>query len=115
MARNFIEKITDDLDGTQIPEGEDSEVSFGLDNVDYAIDLNQKNAEALRESLAPYIAVARHSARAGKRQKAKRQQNNKAELDAIRTWARENGHEVSARGPIPKSVTAAYQEATASV
>lgn len=115
MARTFIEKVTDDLDGSPIPDGTDSEVSFGLDRIDYVMDLSQANASALREALAPYIAVARPSARSSQKFKTKRRRNTKEELDAIRNWAREHGHEVSARGPVPKSVTTAYQEAVAAV
>jgi hypothetical protein len=33
------------------------------------------------------------------------------ETATIRAWARENGHEVSERGRIPKAVVQAYQSA----
>lgn len=114
MARKFIQKVTDDLDGSPIPEGEDSEMFFGLDNANYAIDLSQKNADALRESLAPYIAVARHAGRTTDRPGAKRRRSTKAEMDDIRRWARDNGYEVSDRGRVPQTVTRAYKEAKAS-
>jgi hypothetical protein len=38
--------------------------------------------------------------------------SNREETHAIREWARENGHQVSDRGRIPKSVIEAYQAAS---
>jgi hypothetical protein len=37
--------------------------------------------------------------------------SSREETAAIRGWARENGHQVSDRGRIPKSVIEAYQAA----
>jgi hypothetical protein len=55
MARQIIETIIDDIDG-----GEASEtVAFGLDGTTYEIDLNDKNAAALRKALDKFIGSAR--------------------------------------------------------
>ncbi len=37
--------------------------------------------------------------------------SNREETAAIRQWAQQNGHQVSDRGRIPKSVLEAYQAA----
>jgi hypothetical protein len=37
--------------------------------------------------------------------------SNREETQAIREWARQNGHQLSDRGRIPKSVMEAYQAA----
>ncbi|WP_226358972.1 Lsr2 family protein, partial [Pseudonocardia sp. ICBG601] len=47
--------LVDDLDGTEA----DEQVEFSVDGRAYEIDLSTKNAEKLRESLAPYVAAAR--------------------------------------------------------
>jgi hypothetical protein len=38
--------------------------------------------------------------------------SNREQTHAIREWARQNGHQVSDRGRIPKSVIQAYQAAS---
>ena len=49
MARELIEKLIDDLDGSEATET----VTFGLDGTSYEIDLNKKNAAALRKASSP--------------------------------------------------------------
>jgi hypothetical protein len=104
-------KLVDDLDRGPA----DETVQFSLDGRDYEIDLSTQHAQALRENLADY---AEHARRAGKRDKPGRRRHSdresgpdRAEVAAIRTWARENGHEVSDRGRIPKTVVEAYRAA----
>jgi hypothetical protein len=57
MAIRVTFSLADDLDGT-VSRDVDT-VSFGLDGLDYAIDLNAANAARLRGQLAEYIAAAR--------------------------------------------------------
>ncbi len=58
MAQKIHVELVDDVDGSPAAET----VSFGLDGVQYQIDLSEGNATALREALAPYIG---HGRRAG--------------------------------------------------
>ena len=46
--------LEDDIDGSVA----DETVTFALDGVTYEIDLNAKNAAALRDALAPYVGHA---------------------------------------------------------
>ena len=57
MAQKVHITLEDDLDGGEATET----VSFGLDGRTYEIDLNDKNAAALRDALARYVAAARRS------------------------------------------------------
>ncbi|MEU7866819.1 Lsr2 family protein [Dactylosporangium sp. NPDC049140] len=105
MARRVIHELIDDLDGGHADES----LSFGLDGVQYTIDLSAKNAADLRDVLAPFVAAAtklgRTSAsvvpgRGGRVRpvlsaRAEREQNR-----AIREWAQGKGLEVSDRGRI---------------
>src|SRR5215207_6111849 len=99
MAQQTTVRFIDDLDGRQ-----------------YQIDLSDENAAKLRDVLEPYIGAAR---KAGGRGRTARQtvvaekpaRSNRDQTAAIREWARENGHQVSDRGRIPKSVIEAYQAA----
>ena len=61
MAKQVITLLTDDLDGGEA----DRTVEFGLDGVNYTIDLSEKNAGKLRKALDPYLSVATRVGRAG--------------------------------------------------
>jgi hypothetical protein len=50
MAREVIEQLVDDLDGSPAAET----VSFGLDGLAFEIDLNEQHAADLRARLDPY-------------------------------------------------------------
>jgi len=107
-----IVTMTDDLDGSKA----DRTIIFGYDGVGYEIDLSKKNATALNKALAPYIAAARklptHPRRAGRaRSSARPAANGRAELAAVRDWARANGYQISDRGRIPAAVSDAYHAA----
>jgi len=110
MAKQVITLLTDDLDGGEA----DRTVEFGLDGVNYTIDLSEKNAGKLRKALDPFLGAAtrvgrspvvspvrRNGASAGGR--ASRDENQ-----AIREWANKNGYEVSERGRIPSHIVEAY-------
>jgi hypothetical protein len=116
MAQQTIVRFIDDLDGSDAV----GTVSFSLENRAYEIDLSDENTDKLHEALAPFIEHARQAGRGsgrgrgGQRQPAteKHTRSNREQTQAIREWARQNGHQVSDRGRIPKSVTEAYQAAT---
>lgn len=116
MAQKVDVKYVDDLDGSAAS----GTVSFSLDGRSYEIDLSDGNAARLRDSLASFVAASRRSgtsARRGRVQRATAEvpaapaRADREVTAAIRTWARENGHEVSERGRIPKAVVEAYQAA----
>ena len=116
MAQKVDVKYVDDLDGSAAS----GTVSFALDGRSYEIDLSEDNAARLRDSLASFVAAGRRSgtsARRGRGQRATAEapaapaRADREATAAIRTWARENGHEVSERGRIPKAVVEAYQSA----
>ncbi len=104
MARRIIHQLVDDLDGTQLEDGQGETVRFGLDGKAYEIDLSAENAAALQEALAPFVKAGRRQGGSG----APRRRGAGRDLDAIRTWARENGYEVADRGRISADVEKAY-------
>lgn len=109
MARKVQVSLVDDLDESDA----DETVSFALDGATYEIDLSEKNAAALRDALATYVA---HGRRAGRTASAPRASRGSGRVDreqtqAIREWARKNGHQVSDRGRIPSTVLEAYNSA----
>ncbi|OXM44803.1 histone-like nucleoid-structuring protein Lsr2 [Amycolatopsis alba] len=118
MAQKVSVSLVDDIDGTEAEET----VEFGLDGVNYQIDLSGGNAGELRDALAQFVE---HGRRAGGRKRTAklgpppvagsravkvatpvdREQNQ-----AIRAWARKNGFSVSDRGRIPSEVVEAYHK-----
>ncbi|RSM66606.1 nucleoid-associated protein Lsr2 [Amycolatopsis sp. WAC 01376] len=120
----MAEKITTELvcDVTGEPDAE--QVWFGLDGVNYEIDLSSEHAFDLRTYLSKYIASARrvsgNKVRKGARPVLSATQPDRPayvrkpanpEGPAIRAWAAENGYNLGTRGAIPKSVKAEYEEA----
>jgi hypothetical protein len=82
---------------------------FAFEGTDYEIDLNAKNAVALRKLLAPYLEHARRVGRAPAR--AGRTAASRQRSGDIRAWAKEHGLQVSERGRIPASVVEQYHAA----
>jgi hypothetical protein len=108
MAQRVNVVLVDDLDGDEASET----VSFALDGVDYEIDLNEHNAESLRESLGRYIDAGRRVG--GRRRKGKAVAaggEGGPSASDIRAWARENGWDVPERGRVSQEVREAYAAA----
>ena len=119
MAREVIEKLTDDLDGGDATET----VKFGLDRSSYEIDLNRKNAAGLRKVLDRYVKAGRRTAgrrpavgtRPARRKAAAKSNGAAAKRDydlaQLREWAGSNGIAVPSRGRIPQAVVEQYKSA----
>ena len=110
MAQKVQVILVDDVDGGEAEES----VAFGLDGVNYEIDLSTSNAEALREALAPWVGHARRvGGRASGRSRSagKSSRSSKTDLGEVRSWARKNGFQVSDRGRVSAEVLAAYDKA----
>jgi hypothetical protein len=105
----------DDLDGTFSEDV--SPVEFSLDGTHYTIDLGAPNAKQLREALATFIDHARRvngSAATPTRKSGSRSGEsggNREQLQAIRDWARANGHTVSDRGRLSRQILDAFEAA----
>jgi len=112
MAQKVQVILVDDVDGGEA----DETVSFALDGVSYEIDVSATNAEAIREALAPWVGHARRvGGRAGNRARVgtpkARPAAERTDLSEVRSWARENGFQVSDRGRVSSEVRAAYEAA----
>jgi hypothetical protein len=107
MAQKVHIVLEDDLDGSDATQT----VSFGLDGTSYEIDLNDKNAGALRDALSAYVGHGRKvsGSRRGRRSSAPSGGGSSAR--EIREWARSKGHKVPERGRIPAGVREAYEAA----
>jgi nucleoid-associated protein Lsr2 len=111
MAKTTIVQVSDDLDGSTNA----SEVRFAFEGTEYTIDLSNKNRKAFEKALRPYIEAGTKVSgrRSGSSRSAppKRSEGSSVDLAAVRAWAKENGHQVSDRGRLPKAVLDAYNAA----
>jgi hypothetical protein len=108
MAQRVQVLLIDDIDGS---EGAET-VTFSLDGVSYEIDLSAKNAAKLRDAFAMWVGnarkVGRGSSSASAARGSRRASRSGNDTAAIRSWAKENGYEVSERGRISRQVMDAY-------
>ncbi len=108
MAQKVTIVLLDDLDGSEA----DETVQFGVDGKHYEIDLNEKNAQKLRDALAPWVGHARRAEGGStRRRSSSRAASGASNLKEVREWARANGHQVSDRGRVSAAVQEAYDAA----
>ena len=116
VARQVHVTLVDDLDGSQASET----VIFELDGRHYEVDLSEKNAARLRDGLSRFVDAARRAGSGGNgRRRTSSSTSTAAPLGrssgarehnaAVREWARQHGHAISARGRLPRSVVEAYR------
>jgi nucleoid-associated protein Lsr2 len=107
VATKVTVVLEDDLDGGPAAET----VRFGLDGVEYEIDLSRQHARTFRRELASFLVHARR-AEQGRRRRPARSSSGRRRSGGIRAWAKDAGIQVSDRGRIPASVVARYQAGT---
>lgn len=107
MAQKVNIVLVDDIDGSEATET----VSFGLDGTSYEIDLNDKNAAALRNAFSGYVGHARKVGSASRRGRKAAASSGGPSAREIRDWARSNGMDVPDRGRVSADVRQAYDAA----
>ncbi len=110
MAQKVQTLFIDDLEGSEA----EGTVRFGLDGVEYEIDLNVNHAQELREALAPYVSAARRAG-GGARRPAKAGRKAPASglnTTEVREWAKAQGIEVKDRGRVPAELVVKFKAAT---
>ena len=96
--------LVDDIDGTATAQ---ETVKFTYRGKTYEIDLSEANLAKFDKFMEQYTAKARSY---GGSSRSKKEQ---ASRDDIRSWAKEQGLKVGARGRIPASVLREYYKASA--
>ncbi|NTY62087.1 Lsr2 family protein [Mycolicibacterium sphagni] len=105
MAKRVTVRLVDDLDNTRAAA---ETVPFGIDGQQLEIDLSKAHAAEFRAAMRPWIAVAR---RTGGRRISNPPSPPASAAADIRAWAKDNGHVISQRGRIPRTITTAYEDA----
>lgn len=104
MATKVLTTLQDDIDGSDATQT----VRFALDGVEYEIDVSDRNANRLRNSLSEFIA---HGRRVGGKRGRRPASSSDVDTKAVRKWAEANGIEINARGRIPTDVVERYRAA----
>jgi hypothetical protein len=109
MAKRTIQMLIDDIDGGDA----DETVMFGVDNVQYEIDLSTVNAQRLRDAIEPFAEAAHRPTKgpavlAGGRAAKSKASSDREQSRAIREWAQSKGIVVSDRGRIKQDIVARY-------
>jgi hypothetical protein len=104
MATKVLKTLQDDIDGSDATQT----IRFALDGIEYQIDVSDRNANRLRNSLSDFIA---HGRKVGGRHGRKAASSGQVDTKAVRKWAEANGIEVSSRGRIPTDVVERYRAA----
>jgi len=115
MAQKVHIILEDDIDGGDATQT----IQFGLDGAAYEIDLNDKNAGALRKALTKYVE---HGRRVKGKVRGTSSKVNGAKVNGtrvtlepstkeIRHWAQGQGLDVPARGRIPNAVREQFDAA----
>ena len=111
MAQRTQIVLIDDLDGSEIRDGDAQSISFTWSGVDYSIDLSKDNADKFEKAIGPYLEKAQRVG--GRRNRPSGASNSAGQVDtkAVRAWAASNGIELSSRGRVPAAVVEKYKAA----
>jgi hypothetical protein len=104
MATRVLTSLQDDIDGSDATQT----IRFALDGIEYEIDVSDRNANRLRNSLGDFIA---HGRKVGGRRARRSTSSGKVDTKAIRKWAKANGIDVNSRGRISTEVVERYKAA----
>ena len=110
MAQKIQTLFIDDLDGTAA----EGTVRFGLDGMEYEIDLNAEHAKALRDAFARYVGAGRRVSGGARRpaRGARRASASGLNSTEVREWAKAQGIEVKDRGRVPAELVVKFKAAT---
>lgn len=119
MAQRVQVMLVCDLHEDEV-EGAET-IAFGLDGTSYELDACTEHAAGLRDAFAPFVGAARRAGRAPAGGAARRSGrptsrpaaagSDRERVQAVREWARSNGHAVSERGRLSAAVQEAYDAA----
>jgi hypothetical protein len=111
VAERIVRQLIDDLDGSEIADGNGERLAFTVRGVAYQIDLSAANAAKFDKALKPYVDAAMKVRGARARAASSGGKASKEHLTAVREWARKKGYEVSDRGRIKAEIIDAFDAA----
>ena len=112
MAQKVIREFIDDIDGSAA----ERTFTFAVDGTDYEIDLSTQNIKEFHEAVAGFVESARKVKASGGGRRAPKTSTSgtgrsREQTQAVREWARQQGHSINDRGRIPASIQQAFDQA----
>ena len=112
MAQKVIREFVDDIDGSEA----ERTFTFAVDGTDYEIDLSTQNIKEFHEAIAGFVESARKVKASGNSRQARKVSTrdsgrSREQTQAVREWARQQGHRVNDRGRIPAAIQQAFDQA----
>jgi hypothetical protein len=114
MAQKLIREFIDDIDGSEA----ERTFTFGVDGTNYEIDLSSENIKEFHEAIAEFVDKARRAKASGSGRQARKTSvstsgggRSREQTQAVREWARRQGHTINDRGRIPVSIQQAFDQA----
>jgi hypothetical protein len=112
MARRTVTILTCDLCDDPHDDADVTTLRFGYSGRDYELDACPTHAEEVRAALSGWARRGRAAGSTVPVEPARRSRPtvrpDKAQIDAIRRWARDNGYQVTDRGRVPERVMDAF-------
>jgi hypothetical protein len=112
MAQKVIREFIDDIDGSEA----ERTFTFAVDGTHYEIDLSSENIKEFNEAIAGFVESARKVKTSGGGHRAHKTSasgsgRSREQTQAVRVWARQQGHSINDRGRIPASIQQAFDQA----
>ena len=114
MAQKVIHQFIDDIDGSEA----ERTFTFAVDGTHYEIDLSTQNIKEFHEAIAGFVESARKVKASGPGRGARKTSpstssggRSREQTQAVREWARQQGHRINDRGRIPASIQQAFDQA----
>src|SRR5436309_179258 len=114
MAQKVIQQFIDDIDGSVA----ERTFTFAIEGTHYEIDLSHDNIKEFHEAIAWFVDSARKIKASGAGRRARKTSlgtsgsgRSREQTQAVREWARQQGHGISNRGRIPASIQQAFDQA----
>lgn len=114
MAQKVITEFIDDIDGSPA----ERTFTFAVDGTNYEMDLSTENIAEFKAAIGGFIESARkikgsNNGRRNRSAGASGGRQSREQTQAVREWARGQGHNISNRGRIPSSIQQAFDQAHA--
>jgi hypothetical protein len=112
MAQKVIREFVDDIDGSEA----ERTFTFAVDGTHYEIDLSTQNIKEFHEAIAGFVESARKVKASGNSRQTRKASasdsgRSREQTQAVREWARQQGHSINDRGRIPASIQQAFDQA----
>jgi Lsr2 len=116
MAQKVIRKFVDDIDGSPA----ERTFTFTVDGTHYEIDLSSENIKEFNDAIAGFVESARKVKGGGNGRRTRKVSTSsgisgsgrsREQTQAVREWARRQGHSINDRGRIPASIQQAFDQA----